>query len=93
LHEEQLKKRGQGGDDLDDTEPGSLAHAGGNDDSAEEDVDGYYSLVQRQKREQKESKKVAYEAAKATIRCVIQPALYFTSPSPPNLCMHIQRDR
>ena len=97
--EAQLKMRGQGGDDLDDTEPGSLARAaskadvGGDDDSAEESVDGYYSLVQRQKREQRESKKVAYEAAKATIRCVIHPALYFTSPSPPYLCMHVQGDR
>ena len=97
--EAQMKKRGQGGDDLDDTEAGSLARAAGkadvsgDDDSAEEGVDGYYSLVQRQKREQKESKKVAYEAAKATIRYVIQPALYFTSTSPPYLCMHIQGDR
>ena len=83
--EAQAGKRGQGGDDLDDTEPGSLARAtgkgdvGGDEDSAEEDPDGYYSLVQRQKREQKESKKVAYEAAKATIRCVIHPALYFST--------------
>ena len=74
--EAQAGKRGQGGDDLDDTEPGSLTRAagkgdvGGDDDSAEEDADGYYSLVQRQKREQKESKKLAYEAAKATIGCV-----------------------
>ncbi|KAH9985537.1 Sas10 C-terminal domain-containing protein [Russula vinacea] len=69
----QAGKRGQGGDDLDDTEPESLARAiakasvGEDDDSAEEGMDGYYSLVQRQKREQKESRKLAYEAAKATI--------------------------
>jgi U3 small nucleolar RNA-associated protein 3 len=79
--EAQAGKRGQGGDDLDDAEPESLARAtskadvGGDDDSAEESVDGYYSLVQRQKREQKESKKQAYEAAKATIRCVVQHCL------------------
>ena len=88
--EAQAGKRGQGGDDLDDTEPGSLTRAagkgdvggddvGGDDDSGEEDADGYYSLVQKQKREQKESKKLAYEAAKATIRCVIHPASYFTT--------------
>jgi U3 small nucleolar RNA-associated protein 3 len=76
--EAQAGKRGQGGDDLDDTEPVSPARAtakadvDGDDDSAEEGVDGYYSLVQRQKREQKESKKLAYEAAKATIGYVIQ---------------------
>lgn len=77
----QAGKRGQGGDDLDDREPESLARAiakasvGGDDDSAEEGMDGYYSLVQRQKREQKESRKLAYEAAKATIGCVIQHCL------------------
>ncbi|KAF8490792.1 Sas10 C-terminal domain-containing protein [Russula emetica] len=72
--EAQAGKRGQGGDDLDGTEPESLVRATGkvnvdeDDESAEESVDGYYSLVQRQKREQKESKKLAYEAVKATIR-------------------------
>ncbi|KAI9463799.1 hypothetical protein F5148DRAFT_1276468 [Russula earlei] len=67
-------KRGQGGDDLDDIEPQSsgLARGGAgsaeDNESAEESADGYYSLVQRQKREQKESKKLAYEAAKAASR-------------------------
>jgi hypothetical protein len=78
--EAQAGKRGQGGDDLDGTEPESLVRAVGKlnvdeDESAEESVDGYYSLVQRQKREEKESKKLAYEAAKATIRCVVQHRL------------------
>jgi len=79
--EAQAGKRGQGGDDLDGTEPESLVRAAGKvnvdegDESAEESVDGYYSLVQRQKREEKESKKLAYEAAKATIRCVVQHCL------------------
>jgi len=75
--EAQAGKRGQGGDDLDGNEPESLVRAAGkvnvdeDDESAEECVDGYYSLVQRQKREQKEGKKLAYEVAKATIRCVV----------------------
>ena len=79
--EAQAGKRGQGGDDLDGTEIESLVRATGkvnvdeDDGGAEESVDGYYSLVQRQKREQKESKKLAYEAAKATIRCVVQHCL------------------
>ncbi len=79
--EAQAGKRGQGGDDLDDIEPESLVSTadkvdvGGDDESAEESADGYYSLVQRQKREQKATKKLAYEAAKATIRCVVQPCL------------------
>ncbi|KAN0127334.1 Sas10 C-terminal domain containing protein [Lactarius tabidus] len=63
--------RGQGGDDLDDAQParGALeADAGGDEDSAEEDADGYYSLVQKRKREKKESKKTAYETAKAESR-------------------------
>lgn len=74
--EAQSGKHGQGGDDLDDTEPGSPARTSGredvgeDDESAEESVNGYYSLVQRQKREQKESKKLAYEVAKAASRCV-----------------------
>ncbi|KAH9999604.1 Sas10 C-terminal domain-containing protein [Russula compacta] len=74
--EAQSGKHGQGGDDLDDTEPGSPARTTGREDvgegdeSAEESVDGYYSLVQRQKQEQKESKKLAYEVAKAASRCV-----------------------
>lgn len=79
--EAQAGKRGQGGDDLDGTEPELLVRATGkvdvdeDDEDAEESVDGYYSLVQKQKREQKESKKLAYEAAKATIRCVVQHRL------------------
>jgi U3 small nucleolar RNA-associated protein 3 len=69
--------RGQGGDDLDDTEPDLSAHTTGradvgeDDENAEESADGYYSLVQRQKREQKESKKLVYEAIKASNRCVV----------------------
>jgi U3 small nucleolar RNA-associated protein 3 len=89
--EAQAGNRGKGGDDLDDAEPESLARStgkvGGDDDSAEEDVDGYYSLVQRQKREQKEGKKLAYEAARATIRCVVNTALLFTPSSPPHSYM------
>jgi U3 small nucleolar RNA-associated protein 3 len=79
--EAQAGKRGQGGDDLDGTEPESLVRATGkvnvdeDDESAEGSVDGYYSLVQRQKREQKESKKLAYEAVKATIRFVVRHCL------------------
>ncbi|KAH9045031.1 Sas10 C-terminal domain-containing protein [Lactarius hengduanensis] len=67
--------RGQGGDDLDNAQPESLARVaheadmnGGDEESAEEDADGYYSLVQKRKREQKESRKTAYEAAKAESR-------------------------
>ncbi|KAI0287956.1 Sas10 C-terminal domain-containing protein [Russula brevipes] len=66
--------RGQGGDDLDGTEPDLSAHTTGradvgeDDENAEESADGYYSLVQRQKREQKDSKKLVYEAIKASNR-------------------------
>lgn len=79
--EAQSGKHGQGGDDLNGTEPESLVRATGKvnsdegDESAEESVDGYYSLVQRQKREQRERKKLTYEAAKTTTRCVVQHCL------------------
>jgi len=69
--EAQAGKRGQGGDDLDDTDPVLPERAGEVDESAEENVDGYYSLIRKQKREQKEAKKLAHEAAKAANRCVI----------------------
>jgi U3 small nucleolar RNA-associated protein 3 len=71
-------RRGQGGDDLDDIEPesirGATSGAGVNKDneSGEEDGNGYYSLVQRQKRERKESKKLAYEAGKAASRYAVR---------------------
>ena len=73
--EVQAGKRGQGGDDLDDTEPVPPARAtdgaGKDDESAEENADGYYSLIRRQKRERKEAKKFAYEVEKAANRCVV----------------------
>ncbi len=75
--EARAAQRGQGGDDLDDAQPESPARAAleadrnGGEESAEEDADGYYSLVQKRKREQKEGKKTAYEAAKAESRCVV----------------------
>ena len=72
--EAQAGMRGQGGDDLDDAQQtrGALeADVNGDEESAEEDADGYYSLVQKRKRERKESKKAAYETAKAENRCVV----------------------
>ena len=84
--EAQAGKRGKGGDDLDGTEPKLLVGATSknnvdeDDENAEESMDGYYSLVQRQKQEQKESKKLAYEAAKATIGCVVQHCLTVHPP-------------
>jgi len=87
-------KRGQGGDDLDDAQPKSEARAAleavGNSDeeSAEEDADGYYSLVQKQKREKKEGKKMAYETAKAETMCVV--AVFYVSTAPPDLSVLMQ---
>jgi U3 small nucleolar RNA-associated protein 3 len=75
--EAQAGQRGQGGDDLDDAQPESPARGAleadmnGGEESAEEDADGYYSLVQKRKREQKAGKKTAYEAAKAESQCVV----------------------
>ena len=72
--EAQAGMRGQGGDDLDDAQPTRGApevDVNGDEESAEEDADGYYSLVQKRKRERKESKKTAYETAKAENRYVV----------------------
>lgn len=82
-HEVQAGKCGQGGDDLDDIEQVSPARATGgdageDDESAEENVDGYYSLIRRQKRAQKEAKKLAYDAEKAANRCVVYQSNFLT---------------
>jgi len=72
--EVQAGGRGLGGDDLDDTDPVSRERATSGADvgedygSAEENADGYYSLIRRQKREDKETKKLLYEAVKAANR-------------------------
>jgi U3 small nucleolar RNA-associated protein 3 len=82
--EAQAGKRGQGGDDL-DCDPAQLARGTlevdgkGDEESAEEDADGYYSLVQKRKRDQKESKKTAYEAAKAESRCGV--SVFYVLPT------------
>jgi U3 small nucleolar RNA-associated protein 3 len=80
--EAQAGKRGQGGDDLDDVEPiRMLGESDAGDDArAEDSGDGYYLLVQKQKRELKESKKMAHDAAKAASRCVV-PAPRTALPS------------
>ena len=82
--EAQAGKRGQGGDDLDDAAqlvPGAAFEVDGKGDeeSAEEDADGYYSLVQKRKRDQKQSKKTAYETAKAESRCGVFVVLRFAN--------------
>jgi U3 small nucleolar RNA-associated protein 3 len=81
--EAQAGKCGQGGDDLDDVEPMPMldeSDAGEDDVCGEDSGDGYYLLVQKQKRELKESKKMAHEAAKAASRCVV-PAPRTALPS------------
>ena len=82
--EAQAGKRGQGGDDLDDAAqlvPGAAFEVDGKGDeeSPEEDADGYYSLVQKRKRDQKQSKKTAYETAKAESRCGVFVVLRFAN--------------
>ncbi|KAF8272853.1 Sas10 C-terminal domain-containing protein [Lactarius quietus] len=70
--EAQAGKRGRGGDDLDDVPParGVLEEdRNGEGESAEEDADGYYSLVQKRKQVQKEHKKIVYETTRAESRC------------------------
>jgi U3 small nucleolar RNA-associated protein 3 len=55
--------RGQGGQDLDESEPQSKLPDG-------EDADGYYELVKRKSKEKKEHKKAEYEAAQEAARYV-----------------------
>jgi U3 small nucleolar RNA-associated protein 3 len=66
-------KRGMGGEDLNDVEPVMADHLmdgdGGEDGHEDEEgADGYYELVQRRSRENKEKKKADYEEAQAAAR-------------------------
>ncbi|KAJ7645454.1 Sas10 C-terminal domain-containing protein [Mycena polygramma] len=54
-------KRGQGGEDLDESEPHSQMPDA-------EDADGYYELVKRKSKEKREHKKAEYEAAQEAAR-------------------------
>ena len=74
-----LENLGAGGDDLDDADPEpqkqSVKRARedvfdgfGEDEDDGDDDDGYYSLVKKQKREKKATKKAEYEAQKEEIR-------------------------
>ncbi|KAJ6508927.1 Sas10 C-terminal domain-containing protein [Mycena sanguinolenta] len=55
--------RGQGGEDLDDSEPQTKVP-----DADAEDADGYYELVNRKSKLKKASKKTEYEAAQEAAR-------------------------
>jgi U3 small nucleolar RNA-associated protein 3 len=75
--EKKAKSRGQGGDDLDDVEPGDdvrkRPREQENDESdGEEGADGYYELVKRKVKERKEKKKIDYEEAQAAARSVFR---------------------
>ena len=60
--EVQAGQCGQGGDNPDDTDPALLKHATGGadageeDESEEENVDGYYSLIRRQRESRRKSR-------------------------------------
>jgi U3 small nucleolar RNA-associated protein 3 len=76
LKKQTEKQRGKGGEDLEDVSMEDV-HIGkkrpreeGSD--AEMDVDGYYDLVKRQKKERKTEKQVKYDADKATEKYVIR---------------------
>ncbi|KAF5382522.1 hypothetical protein D9615_002950 [Tricholomella constricta] len=72
LAKESTKLRGQGGEDLDDTEPEPkpakrrLDEDGDNDEP--EGPDGYYELVKKKTKEKKEQKKAEYEAMQESVR-------------------------
>ncbi|KAF8073806.1 Sas10 C-terminal domain-containing protein [Lyophyllum atratum] len=74
LAKENAKLRGQGGENLDDTEPEprpAKRRREGDDGSGDEepaDADGYYELVKKKSKEKKEHKKVEYEAMQEAAR-------------------------
>ena len=72
------KGRGQGGQDLDDTEPEPRQQRldtknPGEDEQA--DLDGYYKLVEKKAKQRREDKKAEYEAAHA--QCVFLLIIFF----------------
>ncbi|KAG6876363.1 hypothetical protein C0993_003659 [Termitomyces sp. T159_Od127] len=63
LARENVKNRGQGGEDLNDHEPEARTEMKGRDDNEDVgDADGYYELVKKQAKSKKEQKKAEYEA-------------------------------
>jgi U3 small nucleolar RNA-associated protein 3 len=75
------KVRGQGGADLDDTEPepkaGRTAKEGESSDDEANGPDGYYELVKKKSKERKEQKKAEYEAAQAARYVLICPLQWY----------------
>jgi U3 small nucleolar RNA-associated protein 3 len=63
---------GQGGEDLEDVQEGRGVKRAREDEGADGEVgvDGYYELVKRQKRDQRDEKKVQYDAQKAAEKYV-----------------------
>ncbi|KAG6841964.1 hypothetical protein C0991_004455 [Blastosporella zonata] len=61
---ENTKNRGQGGEDLDDTEPDPRVQQGRDDDDDDvpEGPDGYYELIKKKTKAKKEEKQAEYDA-------------------------------
>ncbi|KAM6494194.1 Sas10 C-terminal domain containing protein [Amanita muscaria] len=70
LKETKDRIKGQGGDDLDTTEPEPRPRNQTEDGDSEDeaDLDGYYNLVKKTSKLNKEKKKAEYEAEKAALR-------------------------
>ncbi|RDB18037.1 Uncharacterized protein C3B8.09 [Hypsizygus marmoreus] len=70
--EDVAKVRGQGGADLDDTEPEQKAGKRTRDDDEDQEEtegpDGYYELIKKTTKQKKEQKKAEYEAAQAAAK-------------------------
>ena len=67
------KLNNQGGDDLDDEDPESprVGEKRSRQDEDEADPDGYYELVKKKSKENKEKKKVEYEETNGRVRYVL----------------------
>jgi U3 small nucleolar RNA-associated protein 3 len=78
------KARGQGGEDLDDTEPERKAEKRRRDEDSggEQEADGpdgYYELIKKRSKEKKEQKQADYDAFQAAARYALFHTIFWTS--------------
>lgn len=93
-----VKKLGQSGEDLEDAEDeprvGKKRSREDNDgDTSHAEVDGYYDLVKRQKKEKKEESKAHYEAERAAERALREGDLDSAADGPRSLTRAILKNK
>ncbi|PVG00257.1 hypothetical protein CPB86DRAFT_701576 [Serendipita vermifera] len=96
LHRESSKRQamlGQGGEDLEDISHNKLKRPREDEESMEMEVDGYYDLVKRQKREIKEEKKFKYDTEKAEEKAAREGYLEEDADGPRSLTRAILKNK